>query len=239
MTGERWRTLPCGRDPQRLLDSVADEGRVADQSRVADHARPDAHEATCAYCQAARREMEALWSPIRQWAGQEVHLPREFLATVVARVRRLVQSPRHVAAIGAAGATTVSSWVLSLIASTATRDTTGVALVTGGGVTAPGAPPGAAQDRRRQARDGADGVDVTEEGDAAVAVALGVTADVGPSLVALADQIRGNVITAIAAGTHIEVAEVDVRIDDLEARSRSCSSPSFDRETPAQGAVGT
>ena len=60
-----------------------------------------------------------------------VSVPDRFVATVMSRVRRIAQSPRHAISPQARGATVVTSWVLGLIAATATRDTPGVAAVTG------------------------------------------------------------------------------------------------------------
>lgn len=197
MSAERWTTLPCGHDPAPLI------------TYVADHTAPPAgsHAATCPYCQAAISELGELWEPVTAWAQRDIRLPERFLATVVARIRRVVQSPHHVASTGTKGTTTVTSWVLGLIASAAIRDTPGVTAITGAGTST----------RRRNAiRYGADGVDIAEVGAADIAATLGITARARPDLPLLADTVRHNVIDAIANHTTIRTAEVDITIDNLD-----------------------
>jgi uncharacterized alkaline shock family protein YloU len=197
VTGSRWTTLPCGTDPVRLIAYAADGTAPP----------PGSHEATCPYCQAAIGEFAELWRPLSDWAHREIRLPDHFRATVMNRVRRLVQSPRHVATISARGTTTVTSWVLGLIASAATRDTPGVTAITG-------TPD---ETRRRPAiRYGADGVDIHEIDEHDITVNLGLTAALHPDLVGLAESVRRNVIAAIENHTTIRTSEVDISIDDLD-----------------------
>ncbi len=200
MTAELWDTLPCGRSPERLLNLAAEHEPIPEGT----------HEATCPYCQTALGEFGELWHPVREWAQQPVDLPPHLLTSILRRVRRLVQSPHHIAVSTTRGATTVTSWVLGLIATGATQDTPGVANVT----STPGGPQ-PRSGRRRAIRYGADGVDITEVGAAAVAVTLGITGDPVPKLADLADLVRRNVITAVARDAGIETAEVDITIDDI------------------------
>jgi uncharacterized alkaline shock family protein YloU len=197
MTPSRWTTLPCGADPARVVTYAAD--RVAPPT--------GSHESSCPYCQAAIEEFAELWQPVNDWARREIRVPDRFLATVMSRVRRLVQSPRHVADISARGTTTVTSWVLGLIASGAARDTAGVSSITG--------TPSDNRQRRAAVRYGADGVDIDEVDERDVSVALGVTVQPSPDLVAIADTVRRNVISAINDHTTIRTTEVDITIDDL------------------------
>ena len=132
----RWETLPCGTDPERLVGYAADGTRPPAGS----------HEARCGYCQAAMGEFAALWRPVRVWSTGEVSVPDRFVATVMARVRRIAQSPRHVISASARGATVVTSWVLGLIAATAIRDTPGVV------ASAAAPPPGPLRRRRGRHR---------------------------------------------------------------------------------------
>ena len=196
MTAERWHALPCGNHPEQLLVYAAERTDPP----------PGAHEATCPYCQAAMAELSELWRPVREWATADVHLPEHFAAIVMRRVRRLVQSPRHAAAVTAKGTTTVTSWVIAVVASAATQATPGIARITG-----------AQPDPRRHRayRSGADGIDISEIGATDIGVSLGVTAAPAPDLASVADTVRRNVIAAIADHTSIVTAEVDISVDDL------------------------
>ena len=157
MTTARWETLPCGADPEQLVEYAA-EGSDAPVG---------SHEAGCAYCQAALREFAELWLPMRQWSERDISVPRRFVATVMSRVWRIVQSPRHAVSASGRGATMVTSWALGLIAATATEDTPGVSAITGRP---------ARLGRRAVVRCSADGVDIDEVEDGAISVTLAVTA---------------------------------------------------------------
>ncbi len=201
MSAQRWSALPCGADPERLLGYAADRAPLA----------AAAHESTCPYCQAALHEFDELWQPVREWAAEDAALPRSFMATVMHRVRRLAQSPRHLTAGGTRGATTVTSWVLGLIASTATLDTRGVTAVS-----PTSGPQSGLRSRRRTVRYGADGVEITEVDAEAVGVKLAITTTAVPNLAELADEVRRNVINAIEGSTRIEVADVNIVVDDVK-----------------------
>jgi uncharacterized alkaline shock family protein YloU len=203
MTETRWRTLPCGRDPEQLLALAADDSGVGASD----------HEATCPYCRQALEEFAELWRPVREWASQDVETPRGLMATVVRRVRRIAQSPRHVAAITARGATTVTSWVLGLIAAAATEATPGVSRIT----PAPPARLSSAANLRFSARYGADGVDITEIDEAAISVSIAMTTDAGFNLGDVAENVRRNVISAIGKAANIEVVSLDIAVGDIEA----------------------
>ncbi len=197
----QWEGLPCGTDPERLVGYAADGTRPPAGS----------HQAGCGYCQAAMGEFAALWRPVRVWSTGEVSVPDRFVAAVMSRVRRMAQSPRHAISASARGATVVTSWVLGLIAATATRDTPGVVAVTG----TPTGP-----HRRAAVRYGADGVDIDEIDAAAVSVRAFISAGPVASLPDLADTVRRNVIAAIGDHTRLHVDAVDVDIDDLEVPPR-------------------
>ena len=134
----RWETLPCGANSERLVEYAADGLRPPAGS----------HEAGCSYCQAAIGEFAELWRPVREWSTLEVSVPGRFVAAVMWRVRRIAQSPRHAISVSARGATVVTSWVLGLIAATATRDTPGVIYWWADGLT----PTGGGPLRRRWSR---------------------------------------------------------------------------------------
>jgi uncharacterized alkaline shock family protein YloU len=201
MTTAGWETLPCGADPEQLVEYAA-EGAEAPAG---------SHEAGCAYCQTALREFAELWRPVRQWSERDMTVPRRFVITVMSRVRRIVESPRHSVSASGRGVTMVTSWALGLIAATATEDTPGVTAITG-------RPAGLG--RRAVVRCGADGVDIHEVDEGAISVTLAVTARPVASLADMAGTVRHNVIAAIVAHTQLSVAAVDVNIDELDVPPR-------------------
>ena len=105
----------------------------------------------------------------------------------------------------------VTSWVLGLIAATATRDTPGVVAVTG----TPTGP-----HRRAEVRYGADGVDIDEIDAAAISVRTSISAGPVAGLPDLAATVRRNVMAAIGDHTQLRVDAVDIDIDDLDMPPR-------------------
>lgn len=192
-------TLPCGRDKERLLALVADRSAIGDNT----------HEASCPYCQAALGELRLLWAPVTRWAAQDVTVPADLVRVVIARVRRLVQSPRHVVTSAARGATTVTSWVVSLIAGETAQRVDGVDRVTAAGLRRRGG------GRTATVRGAADGVEVSEIGADAVGVQFGITAMPVGDLLGLADEVRQAVISQLRSQAGIEAAEVDISVDRL------------------------
>jgi uncharacterized alkaline shock family protein YloU len=190
-----WQRLPCGRATDGLVTYAA-EGIGAPAG---------SHEAGCEYCQTAIDEFGRLWLPVRRWAQREVDLPDDFVATVIARVRRIVQSPRHVVSVSSRGATTVTSWVLGLIAASAARQVPGVAAIT----------PSRAG-RQPAARFGAEGAHVHEVDDASISVGLTLVARTDQSLPDLADAVRRKVMSSIADQAGVNVGSVDIVVDDLD-----------------------
>jgi uncharacterized alkaline shock family protein YloU len=198
MTAARWEGLPCGTDPEQLVEYVAEGVEPPAGS----------HEAGCAYCRAALREFAELWLPVRQWSQRDIRVPRRFVATVMSRVRRIVESPRHGVSASGRGVTMVTSWALGLIAANAAERTPGVAEISGRPV---------GLSRRAVVRGGADGVDIREVGEGEISVTLALAARPVPSLADLAGTVRRNVIAAIADHTQLKVVAVDIKIDQLEA----------------------
>ena len=197
----RWEALPCGTDPERLVGYAADGTRPPTGS----------HEGGCGYCLAAMGEFAALWRPVREWSTGEVSVPDRFVAAVMSRVRRIGQSPGHAISVSARGTTVVTSWVLGLITATATRDTPGVVAVTGAATDLHG---------RAAVRYGGDGVDMDEIDGAAISVRTSIFAGPVASLPDLADTVRRNVMAAIGDHTQLDVATVDIDIDDFEGPLR-------------------
>jgi uncharacterized alkaline shock family protein YloU len=200
MADPRWERLPCGRDKERLLEIVAEGRPIAAGS----------HEATCPYCQAALAELNSLWTPVREWSSRPTPVPTHLIRTVIARVRRMTQSPHHVVATTAKGLTSVTSWVIAQYGAEAATRVTGVASV---------GPPQRRGGSRRHSivlRQGADAVEVTEVGAEAVSLALSLTVRPVTDVLSLAESVRSEVIHELRRQTDLEVSEVDISVDGIE-----------------------
>jgi uncharacterized alkaline shock family protein YloU len=200
MTDPRWERLPCGRNKEHLLEIVADDRAVT----------ADSHEATCPYCQTALAELGSLWDPFRQWTGRSVQVPPRLVRTVIARVRRMTQSPHHVVAATARGVTSVTSWVIAQLGAEATLRVPGVASL--GQTTA--------WDRWAShtgvVRQGADAIAVTEVGAEAVSLRFSLSVRPVTDVLTLADTVRSEVIDELRRQAAVEVAEVDILIEAID-----------------------
>lgn len=199
MTDARWDRLPCGRDKDHLLQVVADGIPLS----------PGSHEATCSYCQAALSELSTIWAPVGEWGKRAVPVPTDLVRTVIARVRRMTQSPHHVVESAAKGVTSVTSWVIALLSSEAARRVPGVAGL--GGKTGRTA----GSDHVREVRHGADDVAVTEVGAAAVSVEFAIKARPEGNFLQLADHVREEVIGELRRSASMEVSEIDLTIEEV------------------------
>jgi uncharacterized alkaline shock family protein YloU len=198
MSEQGWERLPCGHDKTRLLALVADRAAIPAES----------HEAGCPYCQAALAELTLLWTPVAEWSRRPVSLPTGLLHTVIIRVRRIAQSPHHVVATASKGATTLTSWVVALLSAEAIRQVPGVASV------------GQAQVEPRSSasamvRRGADAIEVSEVGSAAVSLEFSISTYAGNDLVDVADAVRQRVINELAQSASLHVEDVDVVVGDV------------------------
>ena len=200
MTDPRWERLPCGRDKERLLEIVA-EGRPIGAG---------SHEATCPYCQAALAELNALWMPVREWSSRPTQVPTHLVRTVIARVRRMTQSPHHVVAATTKGVTSITSWVIAQFGVEAALRVPGIASV---------GPSHARGELRRHfsvLRQGADAVGVTEVGAEAVSLELSLTVRPVTDVLSLAESVRSEVINELRRQADLEVSEVDISVDGID-----------------------
>ena len=74
-------TLPCGAEVDLLLEQAAD-GRAASL---------EAHQRECVHCQAALRELAALWDPVTELAAAPVPAPPGLTASVMSQIRVLAR----------------------------------------------------------------------------------------------------------------------------------------------------
>lgn len=200
MTDPRWERLPCGRDKERLLEIVAESKPI----------EPGSHEATCPYCQAALAELNSLWAPVRRWSSRPTHVPTHLVRTVIARVRRMTQSPHHVVAAAAKGVTSVTSWVVAQFGAEAALRVPGVASV------GPSYPGHERRSRTIMTRQGADAVGVSEVGAEAVALYFGIRVHLVTDVLSLAESVRSEVIYELRRQADLEVSEVDISVDGID-----------------------
>jgi uncharacterized alkaline shock family protein YloU len=200
MTDLRWDRLPCGRDKERLLEIVADRRLVHRGS----------HETTCPYCQTALAELSSLWAPFREWSSRPTPAPAHLVRTVIARVRRMTQSPHHVVAASAKGVTSVTSWVIAQFGAEAALRVPGIGSI------------GSSHSRSDSGqhsglvRQGADGVEVTEVGAEAVSLQFSLTVRPVTDILSLAESVRSEVIGELRRRADLEVSEVDLVVTGVE-----------------------
>ena len=112
MTDGHGGRLPCGAESRALVEYAAEGAKAPAGSH-------EAGVGTAGGAQGVRRAM----APRAAVVGTEDEVPRRFVATVMSRVRRIVESPRHAVSASGRGVTMVTSWALGLMAATATEDT--------------------------------------------------------------------------------------------------------------------
>jgi uncharacterized alkaline shock family protein YloU len=187
--------LACGAEVGVLVDQVADALPATDPP----------HQASCAHCQAALRELELLWSDVRELASQDVVAPRSLVERVISRVRgelapsvselpleavvpRLV---RHALFRADRGTTRIADAVIARLAAKVVEQVPGAQLL--------GGPRGT-------------NVDV---GEGAVSIALRLAVVYGASVPELTRTVRSGVIRAVEAMTGLTVDSVDVAVEEI------------------------
>ncbi|MGI8760205.1 MAG: Asp23/Gls24 family envelope stress response protein [Jatrophihabitantaceae bacterium] len=119
------RLLPCGADPDELLEQVAD-GRGE---------QLDAHQRDCVHCQASVTELEIQWTPIATALASPVDVPPGLGATltaaVLSRVKVLVKDVWYTLDVTDAGAVRIAARVVATLARDAARQIAGVRVAFG------------------------------------------------------------------------------------------------------------
>ncbi len=112
--------LPCGRDPDELVDQVWD-GRGHDL---------DDHQRSCPHCRARLRRHQHAHALVTDLSRVRVQAPTGFVHRVMQRVRDgdATDVPIHV---GRTGTTSVSATVVELLATVAAHDVRGITAVRG------------------------------------------------------------------------------------------------------------
>lgn len=199
--------LECGASTAQLLGQAAENGP-----------RPQgSHQLGCTLCQAALAELASAWGPVRQWATASVRAPVGLVGAVMAQVRRLAFTARHDIAVGPRGHTTVSIWVLEMVAGTAALEVPGVLALGTSARRVPRPAPGPSSSARRPASPAwpPGAIEVTlREGAARVRLDIVVAPDVA-DINALAEQVRGRARHHLQVMAGLDVDAVDVQVADV------------------------
>ncbi|MDQ4115451.1 MAG: Asp23/Gls24 family envelope stress response protein [Actinomycetota bacterium] len=183
--------LPCGRGGDAILEQVAG-GRAGER---------DDHQAGCAHCQAALREYDRLWAPVRDAAAEPVTAPDSVVRTALARIRAAMAQPDYGLISDPRGVTRIAARVVVAAARRGAEQVPGVRVALS----------------RHLGGEGGPGPDAVTAGVAGASTAIQITlaADYGHDLVALGEQVRRAVTDTVRRLTDLEPADVTVVIDDV------------------------
>ena len=109
-------TLPCGRAVDEVLEQAAD-GLAADLTP---------HQQDCPHCQAALREFDQLWQPVRTLASEPLSLPAALKTAVSTTIRKLVADIWYSLELTDGGTIRVAARVVATIARDTARRVPGV-----------------------------------------------------------------------------------------------------------------
>ncbi|WP_018332688.1 Asp23/Gls24 family envelope stress response protein [Actinomycetospora chiangmaiensis] len=204
--------LPCGRDPQPLLEQVTEHGAVA----------LDDHQRGCLHCQAALAEFDRLWAPMRSVAADRPQAPPGVLDSVLMSIRGVSEDAEFARIDEGYGHTRISGRVVAAIARHHAARVAGVRGALGKldraghrrGAPDPDFPETSVHSaqpsdmaRGPQASAGVAGT--------STAIEIVLAADYGRDLQALADQVRAAVVAGVRANTGLEPVSVSVVIDEV------------------------
>jgi len=119
-------SVPCGAGVDLLLEQAA-QGRGADW---------DAHQQACAHCQAALRELTALWEPVAKAATGPVSAPPGLVAAVMSQVRRLVHDIWYTLESTELGTVRIAARTVAALARDSARMIPGVRVASAAALTA-------------------------------------------------------------------------------------------------------
>ena len=173
-------------DPSERLPCGTKLGALITQVAEGAPAADPAHQAECPYCQPSVGRMRELWSDVRALADAPVRAPRGLLDEVIARV----SGPAGAVTLRDAtrGHTQISE---AAVAGLAREIAQAMPAVTFASVLAHAAGPGT------------------------VALRVRLVVAYGSSLPVLAAAVREQIVTHVRRLTDVQVAEVDVSVDDL------------------------
>ena len=192
--------LPCGADLDELFEQVA-EGRGDELTD---------HQSGCVHCQAAVREFERLWTPVRTAVRTPLPSPAELKNAVMDRVQRLVKDTWFTLQLTEGGSIQIAARIVARLARDAARQVPGVQAALGrssGGKLAALAEKASFGHRHPDSAVGVLGR--TAVVDVAIAVTYGdVVEDV-------ARQVQANVRRELRRSVGLKSVTVNVTVDDV------------------------
>jgi uncharacterized alkaline shock family protein YloU len=193
-------TLPCGAEVDLLLEQVAD-GRAAGL---------EAHQRECVHCQAALRELAALWGPVTALAEAPVPAPPGLTASVMSQIRVLVRDVWYTLQTTNLGTIRIAARIVAALASDTARMVPGVRVALGRSTNSKLA--GLAESATFQHRHPHAAVGVL--GRTAV-VDLAVAVTYGTPVHEVAREIQQHVIATLRDHIGLQAVAVNVTVDDV------------------------
>ena len=193
-------TLPCGAEVDLLLEQVAD-GRAAGL---------EAHQRECVHCQAALRELAALWGPVTALAEAPVPAPPGLTASVMSQIRILVRDVWYTLQTTNLGTIRIAARIVAALARDTARMVPGVRVALGRSTNSKLA--GLAESATFQHRHPHAAVGVL--GRTAV-VDLAVAVTYGTPVHEVAREIQQHVIATLRDHIGLQAVAVNVTVDDV------------------------
>jgi uncharacterized alkaline shock family protein YloU len=193
-------TLPCGAEVDLLLEQVAD-GRAAGL---------EAHQRECVHCQAALRELAALWGPVTALAEAPVPAPPGLTASVMSQIRVLVRDVWYTLQTTNLGTIRIAARIVAALARDTARMVPGVRVALGRSTNSKLA--GLAESATFQHRHPHAAVGVL--GRTAV-VDLAVAVTYGTPVHEVAREIQQHVIATLRDHIGLQAVAVNVTVDDV------------------------
>jgi uncharacterized alkaline shock family protein YloU len=193
-------TLPCGAEVDLLLEQVAD-------SRAAGL---EAHQRECVHCQAALRELAALWDPVTALAAAPVPAPPGLTASVMSQIRVLVRDVWYTLQTTNLGTIRIAARLVAALARDTARMVPGVRVALGRSTNSKLA--GLAESATFQHRHPHAAVGVL--GRTAV-VDLAVAVTYGTPVHEVAREVQQHVIATLRDHIGLQAVAVNVTVDDV------------------------
>ena len=193
-------TLPCGAEVDLLLEQVAD-GRAA---------ALDAHQRECVHCQAALRELAALWGPVTELAATSAPAPLGLTASVMSQIRVLVRDVWYTLQTTNLGTIRIAARLVAALARDTARMIPGVRVALGRSTNSKLAGPAERatfQHRHPHATVGVLG--------RAAVVDLAVAVSYGTPAHEVAREIQQHVVATLRDQIGLQTVAVNVNIDDV------------------------
>jgi uncharacterized alkaline shock family protein YloU len=216
--------LPCGAEVDLLLEQAAD-GCAEDL---------DDHQRGCVHCQAALRELAALWAPVAEFAAGPVPVPPGLTITVMSQVRALVRDVWYTLHVAEQGAIRIAARVVAALARESARAVPGVRVVLG-------------RSTQNQLAALAEHATLRHHHPHAAAGVLGRTAAVdlavavtyGRPVHEIAGEVQQNVITTLRGSLGLQAITVNITVDDILDDDTTTTAPRSRTAQPGARAPGT